>query len=132
MKNQADFLNQVVEIHTKLKPGILFGQCQQIEKNLGQLSKEKWGPRVIDIDILLYSDLQLDEKDLMIPHPKLTERRFVMVPLAEIAYSQIIPGINKTVAETLESCEYEGAVNLFRAVKNKGGGVGKRTLLFRH
>ena len=121
IKNQADFYNQVVEIQTKLNPQALFEKCQQIEKKLGRLSKEKWGPRVIDIDILLYSDLRLDEKGLMIPHPKLTERRFVLVPLTEIASSQVVPGINKTVAKALEMCKDEGEVNLFSAVINKGG-----------
>jgi len=121
LKAQDDFLNQVVEIKTTLSPHQLFDACQQIEKNLGRINKEKWGPRLIDIDILLYSDLQLEEKELVIPHPHLTGRRFVLAPLAEVASDFMIPGFWQTVGDALASCQDDGKVHMVSAVTIKGG-----------
>lgn len=121
MKVQADFLNQVVEIETILDAYDLFEACQTIEKKLGRLSNEKWGPRVIDIDILLYSDSLIEERGLKIPHPQITNRRFVLVPLSEIAPTRLIPDVNLTVEEALAYCQDKGKVNLYRAVTNNGG-----------
>jgi len=83
--DQPDFLNMVIEVDTKLDPRALLEVCQRIEKDLGRVKCEKWGSRVIDIDILLYGDLELDEDDLKIPHPLMWKREFVMKPLKEIA-----------------------------------------------
>ncbi len=82
--NQNMFYNAVVKIETKLKPKKLLSACQTIEKKLRRVKKFKWGPRTIDIDILIYKRLKLYTKHLTIPHKYITQRMFVIVPLAEI------------------------------------------------
>lgn len=83
--DQPDFLNAVIRIKTALDSHDLLDLCRRIEQIMGRKRTILWGPRVIDIDILLYEDVVLDEKELVIPHPRMLERAFVMVPLAEIA-----------------------------------------------
>jgi len=82
--NQDNFYNMVVEVRTDLLPTGLLRLCQKIENSLGRERHEKWGPRTIDIDILLYGDAQIDTQNLQIPHPHICERDFVIIPLAEI------------------------------------------------
>src|SRR4030067_994666 len=79
------FVNAAAEIETSLTPRELLNKLLYIEKNLGRVRDARWGPRVIDLDILLYDDLVMDEEGLSIPNPYLHERGFVLVPLAEIA-----------------------------------------------
>lgn len=86
-RDQGWFVNQVAGIETTLSPFDLLLVTQHIESALGRTRAIRWGPRSIDIDILLYGDLVIDHADLTIPHPRMTERRFVLVPLAEIAPS---------------------------------------------
>ena len=81
---QDDFMNLVVEIRTELIPEKLLAICQNIETSLGRTRTIKWGPRTIDIDILLYGEKVVDTENLKIPHPYLLERDFVVVPLVEI------------------------------------------------
>ncbi|MFC4737789.1 2-amino-4-hydroxy-6-hydroxymethyldihydropteridine diphosphokinase [Bacillus daqingensis] len=83
--DQPDFLNAVVEIETDLAPLALLEKTQSIEQELGRVRKKKWGPRTIDLDILLYGDENIELESLIIPHPRMRERGFVMLPLAEIA-----------------------------------------------
>src|SRR5690554_3167182 len=83
-ENQDNFINQVIEIETTLSPYELLAYCQEIENNLGRKRIIRFGPRTIDLDILLYNDLQLNEEDLIIPHPRMTNRAFVLIPLFEI------------------------------------------------
>ena len=84
--DQPDFLNQVVEVDTRLEPRPLLHACKQIEVAAGRtLGGQRWGPRELDIDILIYGDLNLDENDLVIPHPMLPDRRFVHRELAQVA-----------------------------------------------
>jgi len=82
--DQDIFMNLVVEIETSLSPFELLDVCQSIENELGRVREFKWGPRVIDVDILLYDDQVIQSKRLTVPHPYMTERDFVMIPLAEI------------------------------------------------
>lgn len=82
--DQPEFLNAVVLLETKLSPYDLLAALAAIERRLGRTDGERWGPRVIDLDILLYDDLTLDEESLRVPHPHLAERAFVLVPLAEL------------------------------------------------
>jgi len=82
--DQDIFMNLVVEIETSLSPFELLDVCQFIENELGRVREFKWGPRVIDVDILLYDDQVIQSKRLTVPHPYMTERDFVMIPLAEI------------------------------------------------
>lgn len=97
--NQNCFINAVAAIKTSLTPQNLLTVVKQIEEAMGRTPSVRWGPRIIDIDILLYDKLMLAEKDLTIPHPRLLERGFVLGPLAEIAPTQIIPPTNKTASE---------------------------------
>ena len=82
--NQADFLNMVIKVDTDLSPQQLLKECMSIEQLIGRIRKEKWGPRIIDIDILYYKNLVIDEINLKIPHPLIQERDFVLVPLQEV------------------------------------------------
>ena len=82
--DQPDFVNAVAQLETSVDPRGLLRELKQIERRLGRVATERWGPRVIDLDLLTYDDLQLDEPDLRLPHPQMRERAFVLVPLAEI------------------------------------------------
>lgn len=83
-QNQQDFYNAVIELHTTLEPLHLLDFCQSIEKAQGRVRKKKWGPRVIDIDIILYSAKTIHNNRLVIPHPYFKQRDFVLLPLLEI------------------------------------------------
>ena len=83
--DQPDFLNLAALIETTLPARALLALCLEIERALGRERHERWGPRLIDIDILTYGDATIDEPELKVPHPRLAERAFVLVPLAEIA-----------------------------------------------
>jgi 2-amino-4-hydroxy-6-hydroxymethyldihydropteridine diphosphokinase len=84
LSRQQNFCNAVMEIHTLLPPFKLLNACQKIEKKQGRLRKRHWGPRIIDIDILVYDDRSIDSPKLVIPHPQLHFRDFVIAPLKEI------------------------------------------------
>lgn len=99
--NQPDFLNQVVELQTAFSPTDLLRVILDIEIKLGRERHEKWGSRTIDIDILLYEDLIIDEVNLKIPHPFLHYRRFALMPLAEIAPDLIHPIMAMKIKELL-------------------------------
>lgn len=87
---QPDYLNLVVEVETDLSPRALLGLCHRLESAAGRMPGERWGPRPLDVDVLLVDDLVVDEPDLTIPHPRMQERRFVMAPLADIA-PELVP-----------------------------------------
>jgi 2-amino-4-hydroxy-6-hydroxymethyldihydropteridine diphosphokinase len=95
VEDQPPFINLCIAVETGLTPHTLLARAQAVERKLGrERSKERrWGPRPIDIDLLAYDDLALDTPDLTLPHPRLFERAFVLVPLAEIAPERIIGGI---------------------------------------
>lgn len=82
--DQPDFLNQVLCVETALEPHDLLTQCQRIESEHGRVRGLRFGPRTLDIDILLFQDVELEEPDLMLPHPRMLGRAFVLVPLAEV------------------------------------------------
>ena len=89
---QDDYLNAVVVIHTVLGPRPLLEACLEIERAVGRERRERWGPRLLDLDVLLYSDAVIDAPGLRIPHPRMTERRFVLAPLAEVWPGAELPG----------------------------------------
>ncbi|WP_412519247.1 2-amino-4-hydroxy-6-hydroxymethyldihydropteridine diphosphokinase [Staphylococcus simulans] len=89
--DQPDFLNLCVEIQTELSPKAVLESGLAIEQQLHRVRKERWGPRTLDIDILLYGDQIIEEEDLTIPHPRMTERAFVLIPLQEIAPDKVEP-----------------------------------------
>lgn len=99
--DQGDFLNMVIEMHTLLEPNALLEFCQEIENKLGRERDIRFGPRTIDLDILLYNQENSTEEQLVIPHPRMVERAFVLVPLAEIAEEAILPNTGKSVQEYL-------------------------------
>ena len=99
---QPKFLNTVAEIETALAPALLLEALQQIENDAGRVRSVRWGPRTLDIDILLYDNLVLSEPNLIIPHPHLREREFVLVPLAHLAPNLPVPPDNRTVREILD------------------------------
>jgi 2-amino-4-hydroxy-6-hydroxymethyldihydropteridine diphosphokinase len=89
---QGPFLNGAVRIQTDLGPRELLERLLAVEQRLGRVREERWGPRTIDLDLLLYGDDAVDEPGLTVPHPRLHERRFVLEPLADLAPSLEIPG----------------------------------------
>ncbi|GAB3983683.1 2-amino-4-hydroxy-6-hydroxymethyldihydropteridine diphosphokinase [Spirosoma terrae] len=110
---QPDFLNQVVRIDTDLTPESVLEQTQRIEQELGRIRREKWGARAIDIDILYYDQRIILTETLTIPHPYLHQRRFTLVPLAEVAPDFVHPVLQKTTLELLAGCEDTGEVEIF-------------------
>lgn len=95
--DQSDFLNMVVEVETSLLPIELLDFCQFIEKKLGREREIRFGPRTIDLDILIFNEENIKMERLLVPHPRMHQRAFVLVPLAEIASDLDIPGVNKQV-----------------------------------
>jgi 2-amino-4-hydroxy-6-hydroxymethyldihydropteridine diphosphokinase len=95
--DQPDFCNAAVQLNTQLPPQELLIALKHIEQTMGRTATYRWGPRIIDLDILTYGDLRLSEPDLIIPHPGLYERATVLVPLAEIAatYSEARDRLSK-------------------------------------
>lgn len=113
LENQEPFLNQVLKLQTIMKPEELLQSILQIEEELGRKRQLKYGPRTIDIDILFFNDEVVDEQGLKIPHPQLQNRRFVLVPLNEIAPDKIHPIFQKTVSQLLDECPDLLEVNKF-------------------
>ena len=112
--DQPAFLNQVIIIETDLAPMDLLQAINAIEKDMGRVRMEKWGERLIDIDILYYDSLVLNEPELIIPHPEIANRRFTLVPLAEIAGNFWDPGKSTSVFQLLEQCPDQGKVVLYK------------------
>lgn len=95
---QEPYLNCVVELRTSLSPRQLLGVCHRLEAAAGRVRNERWGPRTLDVDVLLVGNLIVDEPDLTIPHPRMWDRRFVLAPLAELA-PELVPADRLNQAE---------------------------------
>lgn len=111
VQEQPAYLNQVLMLETKLGPEEVLAHTQAIEQQLGRVRLEKWGARLIDIDILYYDQLIYQSDKLTIPHPYLHERRFTLVPLAEIAPDWLHPIFKINNADLLEACPDTSEVN---------------------
>jgi len=112
-KDQPWFLNCVCSVETNLSPQALLELAKTIEKNLGRKPTLRFGPRPIDIDILFYDDLILDSPDLVIPHPRLAERPFVLLPLREIAPKLAHPLLGATIEELWQKAENLEGIRLY-------------------
>src|SRR5208337_3709957 len=110
---QGWFLNQVVEVATGLDPWELLRVLQGIEQDLGRQRLIRWGPRVVDLDLLLYGDIVLNSPELTVPHPRLYERSFVLAPLAEITPDHVHPD-GKTTQEHLQALGAGQKIRLFQ------------------
>ncbi len=110
VKNQREFLNMVVQLETSLAPRELVLLLKSIELSLGRQATAKWGPREIDLDLLYYGDAVITEETLRIPHAELSHRRFVLVPLKEIAENFLDPLRKLTVGELLRVCSDTSSV----------------------
>jgi 2-amino-4-hydroxy-6-hydroxymethyldihydropteridine diphosphokinase len=106
--DQPAFLNMVVRGETSLAPEDLLAHLKHLESELGRLPSIRYGPRLIDLDILFYDDLVLDTPKLTIPHPHLHKRAFVLVPLADLAPELVHPVFVKTVRQLLEAVDTTG------------------------
>ncbi|WP_457150767.1 2-amino-4-hydroxy-6-hydroxymethyldihydropteridine diphosphokinase [Mesorhizobium sp. P5_C1] len=108
--DQPDFLNAAAEISTGLVPRALLDLCLDAERRLKRVREERWGPRLIDIDILVFGDCVIHETGLEVPHPRMLERAFVLAPLAEIAPGLVVGG--RSVADRLVAVDTSGIERL--------------------
>lgn len=111
-KDQDPFINACVEIETDLDPHALLFVMQKVEQKFGRIrdKERRWGPRTLDLDMIAYDDVAMKKPDLTLPHPRLFERAFVLVPLAEIAPDRVISGIR--VRDALASVSTQGIERL--------------------
>ncbi|MBD0384578.1 2-amino-4-hydroxy-6-hydroxymethyldihydropteridine diphosphokinase [Paenibacillus sedimenti] len=114
--DQAAFLNMVIEVSTTLPAEELLTTMLAIEKRLGRTRDLRWGPRTIDLDMLLYGEQRLSTPDLIIPHPRMHERAFVLVPLAEVLYSRQDAAL-EFISAQLEKLEGKEGVVLWKKVQ---------------
>ncbi len=107
---QDSFINGVIKIETDLEPFDLYRHLKNIELRLGRKETFQWGPRIIDLDLLFYDDLRVDTQELQLPHPRLQERQFVLIPLFEIDQDLLHPVFKKTVGELLKQIQEDQGV----------------------
>ena len=105
--SQDWFVNAVLKIETDLEPTELLRKLKSIESHLGRTETFRWGPRMIDLDILFFDDIEIHTEELQIPHPRIQERQFVLIPLAEIDQNFIHPVLKKTIRELLKDSKKE-------------------------
>ncbi len=110
---QNAFLNQVIEVESHFSPSAVLHLVLKIEKDMGRIREIKWGERSIDIDILYYNNEIISTENLTVPHPFIQERKFVLVPLCEIAPAFIHPKLKQSNLELLEKCQDSGEIKLY-------------------
>ena len=106
--DQPAFINQVVGLDPAMGPEETLERLLAIERSLGRKRGRRWGPRNLDLDLLCWSDLTLEEPHLQLPHPRIAERRFVLQPWADIAPELVVPGLGTTVEQLLDRCPDSG------------------------
>ncbi|MBW4648768.1 MAG: 2-amino-4-hydroxy-6-hydroxymethyldihydropteridine diphosphokinase [Kastovskya adunca ATA6-11-RM4] len=109
---QPDYINGCARLHTRLSPQELLETLLATEAHFGRVRSQRWGARTIDLDLLLFNDIILDTAKLQIPHPRMRERAFVLVPLAEIAPDWIDPVSGKAIAQLLQTVDCSGVRRL--------------------
>ncbi|MBK9257501.1 MAG: 2-amino-4-hydroxy-6-hydroxymethyldihydropteridine diphosphokinase [Saprospiraceae bacterium] len=118
VKDQESFLNMALLVKSELEPDFFYKKLDDIQRNLGKVQTIKWGPRVIDIDIIYCDNLIYHSETLSIPHPRRTERNFVLIPLMEISEEFIDPEHQITIEELYDQCEDTSEVFLYEDIKN--------------
>lgn len=114
-QDSPPYLNAVLAVRTTLSPHELLAACRSVEEDFGRVRHGVWTPRTLDIDLLIYEEQIIDDEELQVPHPRLHERPFVLIPFAEIA-PEIIPPLQlATIAELLGKCAGDKAVGLMRS-----------------
>jgi 2-amino-4-hydroxy-6-hydroxymethyldihydropteridine diphosphokinase len=106
--NQPKFLNAVCKAQTQEEPEALLEHVKRVEQMVGRVAGERWGPRALDIDVLLYDAAIVDLPNLRIPHERLAERAFVLRPLADLDAELLVPGLDRTVGQLLDSADATG------------------------
>ena len=126
-RDQPWFLNIAVEASSTLSPHELLDGCRHIESKLGRRRSFPGAPRTLDIDILLYGDRVIAEESLVIPHPRMQDRRFVLKPLSEIAPQVLHPLLKQTVQALFETCRDSSAVRLYPDFRPQGSDLRLQT-----
>lgn len=114
MTDQADFLNQVIEIETAQNPSEILTNLLAIELYFGRVRDIKWGPRSLDLDLLLFGNEQVNSPQLTLPHPRIQDRKFILIPLVEIAPDVLHPALLKTAKELLAHTTDTSTVTLIQ------------------
>ncbi|KIL52541.1 2-amino-4-hydroxy-6-hydroxymethyldihydropteridine diphosphokinase [Jeotgalibacillus soli] len=117
--DQEAFLNMVLEVKTSLIAEELFQKCLQVEAALGRERMIRWGPRTIDLDILLYNDDDVESENLIIPHPRMHERSFVLIPLLDVNPALEHPVLKKQLKEIFQALEDHEGVRLWKLTQGR-------------
>ncbi|QFK69861.1 2-amino-4-hydroxy-6-hydroxymethyldihydropteridine diphosphokinase [Pradoshia sp. D12] len=117
---QGKFLNMVVCINTTFDAQTLLVTCMKIEQNLGRKREIRWGPRTIDLDILLYNQENIVTKNLIVPHPRMLDRAFVVIPLVEIDKDIILPNMEKPIREIMDDIPEKEGVRIWKRKNGEG------------
>jgi len=112
--DQDQFLNMAVQVSTSLKPLELLDECLKIEEKLGRKREIRWGPRTLDLDILLYNHENIETEKLTIPHPRMSERAFVILPLLEMDPNLMLPTMEKPLKTWLQSIPDKEGVRIWK------------------
>jgi 2-amino-4-hydroxy-6-hydroxymethyldihydropteridine diphosphokinase len=113
-ENQEQFLNMAIQVSTALNPFELLDTCLEIELNLGRKRDIRWGPRTIDLDILLFNHENIETEKLIVPHPRMHERAFVLIPLLEIDSSIRLPKMERPLSSILEDIPDREGVRIWK------------------
>ena len=119
VEDQPDFINAVIEVRTTLAPAALLAHLKGVEAQMGRVATERWGPRIIDADIIFYGARVVMEEGLSIPHARMRERAFVLVPLCECAPTLIHPVVGRTIKELLDALDPQERASVNKSAKDE-------------